>query len=419
MSLIKNRQFKERYSRFLRKMIVFNLMILILFKFLPPNIGAIRFIILVLGFMPIVLLNEYRENVVKLMNVFIIYMIFSGYISYSNFGTIDPILGKVLIASLGWSIGWFIVRRKADLRSFLMLFFWGAVLTILILILSNIFNFGENSVYSEGLAVKFGGSGVNITKSSAMYVIIFLPLIYIKKLPFKFLKNKFLIYTIIAISLIFILLAVKRGAILGLFSGIVVFGAISKRKALFLKVVIVSLILILPFYLAFNDTISEILSPRINQTQGVFEGDSQDARMIELEMTYEDMLNSSSIVALFGHGAFSEKIYYNILRMHHTDYVSLMHGGGLIGLSLYLLVYLAIFRKIKRLYRRSLKSQVEEALYASGVALLVFDMIIGVSGFYHGIDLRLMSLIYLGGVAKYLFLSSQLFSDGKLQLKIR
>ena len=182
-----------------------------------------------------------------------------------------------------------------------------------------------------------GSSRTEFTNNVGYVFLSLLPLI---ALPFK---RKWIQYTMWAVSLIYILLAVKRGAILISFFVLIYFILFSLRVSTprqKLIVLFLSILLISAGVYTLQDRLdnSEYFNSRIEDTR---RGDTNSRNEI-----YSDILNSyyqetNILSIIFGRGA-NSTITISGFRAHN-DWLQLLSDQGALGILIYICYFLALF----------------------------------------------------------------------------
>lgn len=396
-------------SKILNRRIYFFLMILPIFNALMLSsvnyikdaipISAIRGLIHILIIIYFFKNSNPKHSVLKIIYLFSLDIFLMGLITYIRYNTFDLNVIKIIIANLFFAFGYQFVKDDYSLKIFSRGMVYTLSTIILFIIISSILGLKARQVYAN-IGVNFGGMGVNITKTIVLFLLM-IPL-FLKVLNNNNILRK-VIVILIFMSLIVIVLGMKRGAFLGLISGFSVYFFITKRKIRFIRYLSVfGIILVLasPFYMDKLVAVYEVRSANFSIDEE--ENLDNEARFHEIIKVTSDFIVKNPINMIFGEGIASEFYYYNTKRMFHIDFTSLLHGTGLLGIFLYYYFYVLYFKRIKRLYVYNKNNQLVQEIFAVSVSLMIATLFMMLSGFYHGIDNRAFFLLFLGGMMGYL-----------------
>jgi len=242
----------------------------------------------------------------------------------------------------------------------------------------------------------------NIYIGSTLLVVA--PLIY-RALQGRFSRVLFLILA--AGTFIILVLSVRRtavaipvvGALVYLAATRVKFVTVLKRAA----AIAVLLVLSYPLY-------GDILSRQIQARSYLFDTDrdisesyERETRFIEVAIVWNERIRTSDLdLQLFGDELFNSPWNYGgglyRERPLHLDLTVMLHGSGIVGLLLFLLFHVDIFRRYLRLHWLTRKIQFADRRHLSGVFLGLFltILILFVSGSFQAFSFRLILFLYLG-----------------------
>ena len=314
------------------------------------NPGTVRALIIV-SFIIFFIFRSYKNNSIN--NAIIFYMLYLLFLTFlsSNFFFSFYNYVKVFIAFFMIPIGIFFFKDKSDLKKLNNVFLIVLLLNIVNFSISNVFKLGSSDYLED--TVYFGSGRVNIAKSVSM-VLLTTPIFL------QFHKKKIIrIVGIIAIffGALIVFLAVKRSALLALILGFFVYIIFSPNKAKKIKfLIIIGLLATITssFYLETILVRFEAREERFEFTDPEFQ--DEENRVKEVNMVLSDFSNRNVFQVLFGTEFFNDREYYHTRRMLHTDYMSLLHGTGIVGFAWFYFIYLLLIRKIRFYTWRSGKS---------------------------------------------------------------
>lgn len=255
-----------------------------------------------------------------------------------------------------------------------------------------LFGLGRNLVYTyyaEGIEENIGllGSGGLYTGAVAIAILPYL----LRNL--KPSERKVYIFSSI-ILYIFILLNVRRTAILIPIVGYLMYFITTNYKEKFLKYFIgaVFVLLILsPFFI-------DKLESRYRVRQEKIEGDyTQESRYLENIILLEEMSKlKNPLKDLFGIGnnPFAEHRKNRVIykRMYHTDSGKLLYAVGFVGVLIYLIFYLTLYIQLIKVDK---KHKLERSTL---LALFMIFVLLAMNGSLISISVRSLMFLYTGAI---------------------
>lgn len=359
--------------------------------------GYIR-AILITTFLIVHFHNYFKRNFLNyaiLISLF--YYFILGFFS-DNFLYSQTVFLKYFMASMMFPVGYYYIRRAEQLRSMLNILMWVLGIHVFFLIISNIFSLGTSD-YLQGSAY-FGAGRVNITK-------IMMILVLISPLAIRFARNKSIrkVYiTIVVVAIIFILIGVKRSALLGLVIGYIVYFILAPQKTRATKGLFVIVVIVLITSPLYYDVLARRFEAR--QEQGRFDvsqAEEEEGRMLELAMTWDAFKSGDLRYKLFGAEFFNSMAYFKTRRMLHTDYATMLAGAGIIGLSFFLIIYYLIFRKSYFFFKTFEANANIREIMAVSITLIIAVMITGISGTVTGVGFRSVAFMFWGASLAYTY----------------
>lgn len=323
----------------------------------------------------------------------ILFMFLACFLSTSFFESFYVYL-RFVIASLLFVVAYMGIKTKTQFALFNRVIIFVLAVQIVYVLLSNIFQFGSSDYLDESFY--FGETGVNITKE--MVVAIFsAPLFYSLERS----KGWRMVATVLFVSaLIIVLIGLKRAALLSVGAGMLIYFLLSPQKARAIRIILfasIFLVIISPYFI---DLVYDRFEARSKKVSMSYEEiDEDEGRVQEINIVWDSFLERDVVKKMVGNDPFLMKDdYFGIRRMIHIDYLSLLDGGGIIGLFLYLWVYFAILYHIL-IYSLGFKNNgFYSELKTIGITLIVIQLIMGLAGTITGIGLRGLVLLYLGAI---------------------
>lgn len=373
-------------------------------NFFPPstiNPGSIRFFflfVLLLFFYVKYYINTQENSRILL---FTIYLLFLGFLS-ANISETFSRFPKAIMPMLFFPVGFYLFRNIESLRKLNFSFLISNLIFIMSFLAANLFGFGDRGYGGETEGVLyFGTAGVNLAKPIVLLLLL---------VPFylKITTNTLMKYFILAVSvlsIIIILLAVKRAAFLALGMGILGYLIFTPRKGRFIKTMAIASALLFVLSPFFADKFFEGL--QVRETQFDFaspEFNEKEARFDEFEIVKRKFIEGSLKHKLFGTDLFYDTYLFPDRRNIHVDYFAMLYGAGIIGLFWFVYIYWAILKGY-------LKFNSKEMLFYEGratvLALILASLGISIAGSIYDVNLRTIFFLYTGamvGWAKYTLL---------------
>ena len=358
------------------------------------TVGAFRAFLLLLL---LILLSgniKYGRTTVFIF-IFLFYLVFLIPLSSNSSHTFNELL-KVAISLLMFPLGFYLLSDKIlikRLNCFLML---GAGVIIIQIVISQIFKLGVSEYLEDSLYL--GGGLVQVTYTLALFVImspIIIPLIKNK-------KEKYLYLIIILLSTIATLIIMRRISILAIIAGYVVYLFLSYHKSRVLKYGLFIMLILAVTYPFYGNLFEARLQARKEETYPIREA----GRLIETFLVINEINENSISQALFGADLFSshtyfknKRDYFSILgrgRQLHVDYNIILHGAGIIGILLYILIYLNLF--IECIKKKKSNTYLYREMKAVYWSIFTVTLIMSLSGSISSIGFRSVAFLYMGTI---------------------
>lgn len=367
------------------------------------NFGHLRGIIIV-----VFILYFLTSRPIKEIPLFGFLMLLNIYLLVLSLFSSDPLLSiglwnKFFITSMFFPLGYFYIKTVEDLSRLVKNSYILILLILIYTIFSNYLGVGEAN-YSED-AISFGEGGVNIIKIIPI-ILILLPLYPYLNLSINWKKG---IILLAVIGILLLVLGFKRGALLGLIVGYLYYILNSPQKKRLLKIIPLIILISVPLIFLLQEKILTVYETRQERGRTSFDNFNENAdegRMLELRWVAEKFPEKSISGQLFGEdfllGRNDALGIRGLFRMNHMDYTSLLDSSGLIGLFLFIIFYILLFKQLKKHYKNSQRNIFNKELKVVGISLIIILLILGISGTVTSIDIRALSFIILGGILSVL-----------------
>jgi len=377
---------------------VFNILMDIGMNFLPELktiFGLVRISFLI-GLILFFLSNFKLENIFQnqLIIFFSLYLIgISILSSNTEISFVDGAI-KTSIPFFMIPIGIAVSKLKSNLL--IKPFIWVIIILLINYLISQFYKLGV-SIYEKD-SFYTGGATASAPIIIALGLLVIFHAFNQKKLPY----SKIMITIIVSAALFIIVFSLKRGAILALISGVIIYlFNTGQRIQTFGRFIVVGLLMV--FLLNNNiETFYKRFESRTTERNDL----QNEGRFKEIFYIVEEFQQSSPIKVLFGTEPFNSDVvmvkYFGRKRRLHVDYNILIHGTGIIGLMIYFLLYYNIFRTAMRHKKRfssfkySIYGLYLKENYALVTSALVLSLIMGFSGGLQFISYRIMLFLTIG-----------------------
>lgn len=292
-------------------------------------------------------------------------------------------------------LGFYYIRTIDNLKRLNTSLIIAASIICLNLIISQLYKLGP-SAYAED-SFYTGGADTAITSLLAI-IVLMSPVIY----PLCKTKSLRIITTIVLVlAVVFTIVNLRRGPIIALFGGFFIYGIFTSRKIQLFKYVILSLCVLLLINQFFSKTFQKQLSARTVKFGAKYKkmGPAAEARYLETLVVWDEFRNKSLKHSLLGSEPFNSAYYFG-RRSLHVDYNVLLHGAGIIGLSIYLLIYLIIIKKYNKVYKFNKRIWYFKEMRAVFFSIIFAAFLIGFSRSLGNIGFQSILFLWFGAIIR-------------------
>jgi len=374
---------------------VLNIIATITTNYFPPvtvNPGSIRAALILVFVIWMFMTEDISNNMPNKINlIFICYIFllvfFSADISYSLIVSL-----KVIIASLLFTIGFHYIRSLEMLYRLHISLFIVLGIILLTVLISNIFSIGLSDYLKD--TFYFGEAGVNLTKNIAVIVLI-------SSVFFDFknkIRYKYLIIAMIILSIIVLIVGLKRSALMGLAFGLGTYLILTPNKPktfIYYFIIVFLLFLLYPYY---SSVLQKRFEARQEKTVMSIDRIEEEGRIDEIRFELEKFSKAGLVQKLFGKDIFLQRRFFGRNRMLHIDFINLLSGSGIIGLSGFLGFYLSVYLYFRKYYKYLKSYTLFREFNALVISLFVLQFFMSIAGTIEGIELRGTILLYLGSL---------------------
>ncbi len=330
---------------------------------------AVRLVLYLYAVLMIFPIRDFRNKAVMTVVLLAVYLFSLGIFNSSSISNSLNDAFKTILSLLMFIYAFSFIKTKADLLIVSKYAYYSLWMFFIIILASNIFKFGEINYHDE--SIRFGVGGVNIVKNIFLITIFSVPHI---ASPGKF-RNRFFRYVAIFISLIVILLAVKRTVLLLIVLSGVLYLYFNRKHIV--KTIFISMLAIIPGTFLFYDRITdrfEIREERLDVSGANIE---EEWRYIETSLVLNKFENGDLKTKLIGYETFNEMEAYRLSIMFHNDFALLLGGTGLIGLTLYGLLIIILLLQYRMISSILSQDSFMKMMYLSFITGLI---VMGISG---------------------------------------
>lgn len=370
---------------------IINVVADVLTNYYPPatiNPGSIRALIILMFLLILALKKTVFKGMPAIIAIFLIYLVvlipFSSNIFFSFI-----IYIKLLIALMMFPLGFCYIRTIDNLKRLNTSLIITTSIICLNLIISQLYKLGPSAYVEDSFYT--GGADTAITKSLAI-IVLMSPVIY---LLCKTKSSRIIITIVLVLAVVFIIVNFRRGPIIALFGGFFIYGIFTSRKMRLFRYVIPSLCVLFIISHFFGTAFQERFEARTDEKHSL----QREGRYSETFVVWDEFRNKSLKHSLLGSEPFNSAYYFG-RRSLHVDYNVLLHGTGIIGLSLYLLIYLSIIKKHNKLYKFSKRIWYFKEIRAVFFSLIFAAFLVGFSRSLGSIGFQSILFLWFGAIIR-------------------
>jgi hypothetical protein len=327
--------------------------------------------------------------------VFLVYLLILTIFSSRSMYSFSSGYIKWFVSLLMFPVGYYFFRSYEHIVRLLFFMVVGASFVCINLLVAQFTGYGISAYVKDSFYL--GGAGVGITNQLA-YVLLTYPILLRSLKKFTTIE-KWFIYVVGLASVIFIIVAMKRAGMLGLSMGALIYFGFTRNKSKVLKYVVLAstiTILTLPFY-------SDILEKRYEERKKQTENYEDAGRYKEFFGVINEFQAGNVWQKLFGNelfntGEFFGLKYFQRERMIHGDISSIFYGSGLVGLFMYLYLFVLIFIKGTEYLRKVKNDRTLRELMAGYFAMLLAIILVSATG-SGTIGEKCLVFLYLGAIS--------------------
>jgi hypothetical protein len=275
------------------------------------------------------------------------------------------------------------------------------LIVIINLIISTVFGLGSSRYTEEGEEETFYMGQLSDHWNMFVYAILSVPVL----LHFETKKGKIYISILAFLNAILILLSIKRIALAGLIGGGLINAFMTLKTKAILKFTVIGVLIMVLSYPIYGSMLNERFEARADRFE---EGSMEkEGRYLETSYVWSDALSFQSLdKSLFGMEAFNSAGTYagGIFgdRQLHVDYNNILNTIGIVGLILYFIMFIQIWRRFKS-YVRGLviEDKFSKTMKSIFYSFFIMQFVTSVAGQMYNITFRMIVFIFIGSALGY------------------
>lgn len=359
----------------------------------PGIIRAIYIGIIILFFSPYL---KFRKPLVPIY-LLLIYLFVSVLLS-SDIGYSIVYYFKFALPLLLLPIAYYLVDSVKSLAKIFNAMVLASLIVIIDFLIGQFINFRHSPYLDE---IFLGGGEVQTTYIIS-YTLLLFPILF--KITTSNTKKIFY-YIVIIGGLLVLLFVLRRASILGLLGGYLIFITFNKSRVKTTRYVLIFVVILLTIIPLFTNALEDLFSKRLDVSE---EYTRWGGRFGETYFVVTHFINEPFQNKLFGEELFNTKdliqqvMYLNPSRPFHVDYNILLAGAGLVGLSLYLYLFINLIIYLNYLLKLSSNNQINSLLKSTFYAVITCSLIISASNQMWVVSSISAVALLLGSILGYL-----------------
>ena len=249
-------------------------------------------------------------------------------------------IGNILYALLPLSLFVYLSKKKVLDDRFITF----AEIVLLSVAILDYYHTKNTIISSIGL-----GDDIDVVNNASVTFLMILPMLFL-------LKSNIQKWLSLLVCMFFLLMGVKRGNIFAAVIpiGLIIYSLFKNRRQGILKIILTFILLLVASYITYDwITSNDFLLYRVNKT---IQGNSSGRDVIYTGAWHSWYDSNNIITYLFGYGFDATR--HQILTMHrpaHNDWLEILVDYGLVGVLLYLAIFMTLLHQIKQIQSYKMK----------------------------------------------------------------
>jgi len=408
--LNKQRKKKNSVVSYLIALIIFNAIIdsfdFFIGRFTAPIRGTVYFFV----FFLFLYQNDFKIRLNSAVKFILIFLMYTLILTMQSSNFAKSITWYVAIASTFaiYIISYNAFRNFKDLKRLKIIVI---VIPIIFIINNIVFNsLGIGQASYEGAEFLSGGLTHNKVYPVSLIIVLWL-FIYPH---FKNFFNKLFSILLVSISVIMLFLILRRTGLLVLAIGFLAYGVFEKRKFNLIvtsSLIVIIIIATIPLYKDYLTSAIEARGYRVTFEKLRDRGLTSEIRFREIFSVNRNIFSFDDYkYSFFGKEIYnsagtynSDKYYFAPTRILHSDYSIILHGSGIIGLILYTLIFIKIYKEFSNSLKYTKHNQEVKTLKNIFIVFFILLLAISIPGRLIAISFRSILFLMLGAVTGILY----------------
>jgi len=391
----------KKYSNFVYLLPIINI-ITDAFTFSASGAGSVFAIwrgVIQYGFFAIVMFRKPQiHSVSKVIFILIGYWLVLVVLS-SEIATSFRIYTAVCLSLVMFPVGYNCISTFDDLKKL-----HNSLMVVLIIfggyaVLSNFLEVGYTQ-YMHGSRDVIGVGWADAQLYCAPFILVLYPL-----MAEIGIKRKKLVNALLLCTFLLLLISLRRSAVgIAMLGYVLLFYQTGQLKSL-AKYIVPVVVVAGALFLIFREPIMERVALREDKFSSSYDV-SEEKRYLETILVWTDLANAESLTtSVFGTELFNSRGNYGDgalgTRVIHIDYNLILHGSGVLGLILYIGIYILLLWEAKRIQAKLviaglMKDKRVKLLQKMIVTFTIMSFVIGFSGQLATPTFRVITFLYLG-----------------------
>jgi len=340
----------------------------------------------------------YKKKLVSFnwwLSILLIYFFILIHFSSNYIGSLNSyinILNSIIVLPLSYLV----IKDIYQIKKLNITLINVLIIFILTMIMSSYFHLGRGFYESEFFIGGFEFSRLY----TAPIIIILLPAI----LPLLKRSGRISIIIISTFVMILLIVTLRRTAIIIPVLGYVLYFIFSDKKSKTTSTILFVLVLILVTFPLWDQILQTRVFARSNIVSPNYSIE-HEARFLETQSIIDKFRLNKSMIP-FGNELFNSTGHYWIgkttNRPLHVDYNIILYGSGVTGLLIYILFYMLLYKKSKKIMYSLPKKTYYTTLKSTFYVIYFISIVVSFSGGMHSITFRAIMFIYMGAILGFI-----------------
>lgn len=348
----------------------------------------------------LIIINSGRHKTYSGVFVFGLYAMIIALISTDMIASLLNTL-KIVLPIFTLLIGYHFFNTKEKIKPLAKSMKLVLLIVIINLAISTVFGLGSSRYTKEGQEETFYMGQLSDHWNMFTYAILSVPVL----LHYETKKGKLYVGILAFFNAILILLSIKRIALAGLIGGGIINAYLTLKPKVILKFALVGIVFMALTYPLYGGMLNERFSARADRfEEGSIE---KESRYLETFYVWNDAFNFKSLdKSVFGMEAFNSAGTYAGGRFGdrqlHVDYNNILNTIGIVGLLLYFIMFIQIWRRFQSSVRGLvIEDKFSKTMRSIFYSFFIMQFVTSVAGQMYNITFRMIVFIFIGAAMGY------------------